>query len=405
MKEYMKKVTCIIGILICSMNMIGCNTGKNEFEDKYIEGQDQQFMFCGNSGKQMITKSDTGYYFVVGDYLYYVDSEGDEAIVMCNKPNCLHTEETNGYKVPDCNALFRRIDFITYQDGHLYIVYQKIGKQKFELAEISLDGTSRKTVYEFDRAPTGIAIHRGKLYYSSSVFNNEGKNAYSLQMIDLNKNNLESKVIYKGELPRGSIQHIKCYGKHIYFKEVTIEDEHMRVRAFHYDIKEGKSQRIFSENDKQIAGHPCTIYNKVYYDIYEYKKEESDNISNFESDLENKNPQPSFKLPLYTHKMTDGTYIYAIDNTIDSPKKKEDKGVSIYSTYGERVAEYSLSCKIGGYEVWPGDEKYMFLLYENDEYVEWRVVDKSKLLQGENSVKTILKIDQDKLHPSMMFKR
>ena len=399
MKEYIKRFIYIIGVVIFSINMIACDTSENELEDKYIEGQDQQFMFCDNGGKQKITKSSKGYYFSVGHYLYYIDDKGNEAIVMCNKPNCLHAEETNPYKVPECNALFPSPRLITYQGGKLYIVYEKPSKQNYELAEVSLDGTNRKTLYEFDKRPTGIALHRGKLYYSSSVFNNKGENVYGLEMIDLNTSNLEPKVIYTGELQGGDIQHILCYGKHIYFREISRHTEQMTVRAFRYDMEKDKVQRICTMQDEERLGSLGIIGDKLYYRIFSDTIKSSDNKSVFITDLNNSNIEYEIEMPIYTHQLSDGRNLFAIDNRGESSKRKEDRGISIYSKDGKFIIEYLLNCNEGSYKVYPGDEKYMFLLYESSEYMEWKRVDKVKMLRGENSVNTILKINREQLYP------
>ena len=110
----------VILLTLCLL-LTGCGAKYTTTEDAYVPDEDYQFCFGFGSRSNPITESETGYYFVLGDYIHYMDKETLKPIVLCQKPTCKHDKETDPYIVADCNA-FMRADWVGYYQGKLYTI-------------------------------------------------------------------------------------------------------------------------------------------------------------------------------------------------------------------------------------------------------------------------------------------
>lgn len=404
MKQY-SIILCTIGIVVSIFILMGCNKTQEELGDSYREGQDQQFMFC-NKGLPSITRTEKGYYFFSGEYLYYADFESMEPIIMCNKPNCLHNDETDIEKRIGCNALFVNRNFLTYYDGYLYTTADGYKSQphKMELVKVSLDGTSRKKVFEFDTDPRAITIHRGKLYYSSTVFDKEGKAVYGLQEIDLERWNAQPRILYTGDLSGGSIQNIMCYGNHVYFTEITINKEVQILRAMHYDTVQDETTRLFTEDDDLYPQALSIINGEIYYIIFNGDYYDHSNRTVYKADLDGSNNYPCFELEEFASISSDGTNLIVEDLIgVDlNPEKKNS--VSLCTIDGRVLGEMPIDTLSRGRRIFSGDENYIFITDTTDGYYEIKTVNKQKMKSGELEIKDFFRIEEHKLIPELLIK-
>lgn len=403
MKKHHVRLYIII-FIVGTIILTGCNRPQKEIKDYYIENQDQQFMYC-NNGTQNMAKAEEGYYFFAGEYLYYMDFESMEPIIVCNKPNCLHNEETDAEKRVDCNALFIENSFLTYHDDYLYTTVKqyKSSSQKIELVKVSLDGTSRKKIFEFDVKPTAIAIHRGKLYYSSTAFDSEGKAIYALKEVELGKWHAQSKILYEGDLAKGSIQHIICYGNHVYFTELTINDEVQIIKQMHYDIVQQKTARLFTEDDDLYPQCLSIVDGKVYYTIFTGDYADDENKIVYKADLDGNNNSPCFELPVFASINSDGNNLIVEDIVAGSSKPDDQKSISIYSSEGEILGEFLTRNLSRVHDTFPGDENYLFVNNNTEGYYEIKAINKRKLKEEQLEVKDFFRIEDDKLYPELII--
>ena len=88
-----KKVFSLIGILGIVLGIVGCSdhTSNNKLQSDYIE------MYGGNT----ITR--TGYFTNASGILYYVDFTTQDAIPVCNKPDCRHLSKAEDADT-ECDA-------------------------------------------------------------------------------------------------------------------------------------------------------------------------------------------------------------------------------------------------------------------------------------------------------------
>lgn len=402
MKKY-NVILYIISFILGIFSLTGCNKSAQELGDCYIEGQDQQFMYSDGS-MQKIARTENGYYFFAGEYLYYMDFESMRPIIMCNKPNCLHNEETNLEKRVDCNALFTENYFLSYYDGYLYTTVKqyKSSTNKTELIRVALDGTSRKKVFEFDVLPTAIAIHRGKLYYSGTAFNDEGNAVYALKEVSLGKWHAKPKVLYEGELAKGSIQQIKCYGEHVYFTELTINDEVQIVRQMCYNNVKNEVIRICTQDDKLYPQSISIVNGKLYYTIFNGNYKDEQNNIVYRAELDGSNGAPCFEMPVLARISSDGNKLIVEDLVTKSEKSDEQKSISLYSEDGEVLGEFLTNQLSHVHDTFPGDEKYLFVVNYADKCYEMQAVDKQKLSENKVEVNKLFKMEQEKLYPEII---
>lgn len=167
-------VLCIIIGLVPALS--ACSPSKyDSLPDSYNVETDYPYMLCSNSNHSLfITKAEKGYYFLAGDFLYYMDSGTMTPVIVCNKPECKHEKETDPEKVWQCNAFIgceSGNPFIQYYEGNIYCTssINNIGTNNMEvsgewLVQINKDGTERKTICAIEDKDAFLALHRGYIY-------------------------------------------------------------------------------------------------------------------------------------------------------------------------------------------------------------------------------------------------
>ena len=86
------------------------------------------------------TFSEAGYYYTVGNYLFFMDTANGISVILCHKAGCSHDERDCEAYLPNCMVLF-------YCNGHLY--YNKLvpgDPGGIHLFRRSADGTGEEKV-------------------------------------------------------------------------------------------------------------------------------------------------------------------------------------------------------------------------------------------------------------------
>jgi len=114
--------------------LTGCAPSYRDGDD-YIWGQDFQFSFAIQGNRRSLAESESGYYLLSGEYLYYADKETMRPVILCGRPNCRHNEETSEDTGPLCHAFVHTgmaSAYITFFDGALYVL-----SDSFSLTQVS----------------------------------------------------------------------------------------------------------------------------------------------------------------------------------------------------------------------------------------------------------------------------
>ena len=409
----LRKMSSYLIIVLSLMFMTSC-AKKYDTANTYIEGQDYQCNYV-TQNEPFIAESEEGYYMRLGCYLYYMDKDTMEPVVLCNKPNCMHMEETDTEKVTSCDAYYFSdagpMESIYYFDGALYVVQSRMGySQKGEsatiLTKVSKDGTDRKTVVEFEYSPSSVAIHRGKVYAAINVAKDNGEMVYRIEQYDLSKPASQEPVdLYVGEFDHGDVSKIRCYGQNVYFFEDSVEEDTIYSRIMRYDITTGETSCLVKEAGNTFPCDLAFFGNKIFYTRMEVDLKTARNTAttvyecNLDGTKEQENP---FTIGAYVDVLSDRNYLYLNglkyimrDWILDKDKVcriTDEKGNLIASFDKEKFLDYDT-------DVIPGGKNHIFLSMNKDGDYSIYFANK-KDIQKNLTFNPLIQIDWKKVHPA-----
>ncbi len=398
-----KKLLLLLPCIIASFIFISCGKEYNT-ANTYIPYQDDQYTYKNHAGTP-IAESEEGYYFLAGYYLFYADKSTMKPIILCNKPNCLHYEETDPEKITSCNACFPSMSSsssVSFFDGNVYVLKNNEGTVH-ELIRLSKDGTKRKTVLHFKYAPTSLAIHRRKVYVTSTVFDKDGNSIYGVSEYDLSKAATQKPVtIYEGKITGGNIQDIIGYGQNLYFREFAMNSEITAVRIQHYDLDTNKVTCIVQEEEDTFPSHMAFMDDTLLYNCTTIDSitGEITQIFNYMCELDGTNLKESFPIDNYQMLYSDGKYIY-LDDAKFSPFSKpiEEVSLIVADSQGNEIA----SIPTGDYhkfsDIICGSDKHLFMINKIDSVKQILYANKDEFEAGTFDFKVMYEIDDDKMTP------
>ena len=101
-----------------------------------------------SSYSSFYTQTGENIYFIAGNYLYYLSTKDMKAYPVCFKATCLHNEEPDDIKRPQCDAFIGTsiIRFLQSYDDHLYLICVDKSDGTNALIRMRSDGTERETL-------------------------------------------------------------------------------------------------------------------------------------------------------------------------------------------------------------------------------------------------------------------
>lgn len=404
----------ILGIFIISFVIIlaSCANEKKSISDESDKGKDYPYAFSAST--DFVSPSEDGYYFLNGNFIYYMDLEGTP-VLLDNRPNheCLGpNSETN------CNAYvpfsFQSTLFQFYE-GSLYTIENKdyypgeedwMESVEFELVKRSPDGASRQVITSFPASIIQSAvIHRDFLYYDISYYDEDNNYSYELQRLPINNPKKEAETIYEGQYERGLFS-ITPYGSNIYITDLSfIKEDKLR-----FDLTTEEIISILEEDDDVVANVMRFYQDKMYLNKFpgaslfneETEQTEMDKWKTvYVADLEGKNEREYSLKPSYflSGFYKDDRYTYLQANSyfneemgIDAPKEMQ--------IYQDEKLIHTVS--MDDYGDFPtivnGDERYMFMyfyLYEDELSEDFNksfiyILDKNDIESGEAKFKELI---------------
>ena len=258
---------CIISLTVLS----GCqSTNYASLPDSYNKETDYPYSFFSTTGVA-ITPAENGYYYVEGDFLFFLDSTSKEIAVVCNRPDCKHQYETDSKEVWKCDGYLGRVTFCNvqvYEDAVYVLTSGSTENDALDLGagdkltKFSLDGTKRE-----DIRPVSITqgftqplrIHRGYAYY---IATNEEEQA--LYRFPLDDPQAKVETVYS---TKSYVSEFIPYGNHVYIQaEGDIFDYSITENQV-YLLKEKyslggiyKDQLLVRSNDHPIEEPPTGEY-------------------------------------------------------------------------------------------------------------------------------------------------
>ena len=195
-----------------------------------------------------------GYYVRLGDFVYYCDFETQTLIALCNRPDCLHSKETDSKKRRECTAYVAYgsvNDGLQYYDGKLYANASSVYfdkdinadyREKEYLLELAPDGSSREQVdYHMENAYS-FAFHHGSLYYISRETDPETLiGTETVKRLELGENDPETIVTLQS---MDAVLRIYPYGEFVYIQTKLADTEDSSLIIYDTKTKEAQEREI-----------------------------------------------------------------------------------------------------------------------------------------------------------------
>lgn len=406
-----KKILSIF-FIVFSFSFLGCQN--ENLGDEYVKNQDAQYMFMKEDNSRYVVAGDKGYYFVNGLYIYYADYNTMEAVILCNKPDCIHDKETDPNKKYECNGYVgeQAEKLFTIYEDNIY-VYQSVNPLEKsdvpEVVRISLDGTKRKTILKFNDKENinSMALHRGKIYCSISqqILNekqeDEGLRKYRLVSYDISKLFKKATILKENTAYDGSISNINAYGNNIYFTEYGIDKDinNFSMNSIVYNIKEKTFTNIGKDiNSDSISNDSIFKDNIIYIPLFRENGELKLDSYLYICDINGKNTKKLFEDKINSVEIySDSKYIY-IDNVRKVREEKNNgnnisRMLTVYNEDGEIVDNIDISEIPISIEINSGDDKNIFIKYSDDEKNYIKYIDKSEIGSKNFKIQTLFEIE------------
>ncbi len=416
------KHTCLFKsfLLLVSLAVLFSSCGEEkDLGDDYVFGKDMQTMYKAQGYNPFMAETGDGYYFILGSFLFYADKTSLQPIVVCNKPNCLHYDETDPAAIPNCNAWIgaqASRPFLSYYDGDLYVLSNFNSSTKSiipELIQISFDGSKRKTEFIFPPDTYSIAMHRGYLYYVEKSNMDEPGSVNTIMRHKLGKGEKQTEKIYESPILGGGLQDLLCYGNHLYFNEYGNFEESYTSNNKRYDILSGEISTICVDPEYPGGGCPIISNGSLYYSKLKQEEMDTENqfmTSYFTSDLKGQNVQKAFEILSPFPECMDDTYFYC-GNTLDLLRSKingesnegKDFVLSVYDRQGKLVDTASIPVDLltDTPSLMAGDSERLFIYYKTGTSAGIKYIQKSDIGTGKLAIKDFIEFDFDKILPGV----
>ena len=405
-----KKLIVPISCIIASLLLTSCSK-QYSTSNTYIPYQDYQYTYNNQGSLSTMAESEDGYYFLCGFYLYYTDKTTMSPVILCNKPNCLHSEETDPEKITSCNACFTSSSgSISYFDGAIYVLEydnSDVSGNPHQLIKLSKDGTKRSTVLHFKSAPTSLVIHRGKVYVAGRLFDANGTSVYGVSEYDLSKSASQDPItIFEGKLTGGNIQDLICYGQNVYFTEFAMNSEITAIRIQHYNLDTKTNTCIAQEKEDSFPGSLAFIDDHILYSYttLDYLTAEVIETDNYISDLDGTYVKENFETDNYQNIYSDVKYIY-LDDVKWSPfsKPKDELSLIVADSEGNAIA----STPTGDYSIMSSDficgsDTHLFMTNQTDTTYQILYSNKDEFEEGTIDFHLMFEIDLEKMTPGFV---
>jgi hypothetical protein len=415
----MNRIKKIVFIAITTLIIICINGCSNEksLGDNYIQGQDSQYMFMQTDDDRYIVKGNNGYYFANGNYLYYADSKSMKPIILCNKPNCLHDKETDPYKKADCNAFigndFNRKLF-TFYDNNIYFYENDIKNNGHgEIIRLSLDGTQRKTICKIDGTINSMALHRGKLYYSTcekTVKNgNEDNGEIKTQFIEYNflNSSAEPNVLKEYIGINAGIQSIIPIGNRVYFTEFGFQKATGEFDSYEeiYNLNDKTFSKLGSDVNKiSISDFAFFKGKPIYSPVIGSGKNQTIDPYLYSCDINGKNTKKMFNYDNNQAFFADSKYIYLDNAPLVDDNKSIKRVLTVLDQKGHTVDTIDINEISTHFSFSGADDNYLFIKYEDNKKGYIKYIDKKELGSGNVKLHDFFEIDKKYMDSTLQYK-
>ena len=257
------RISAVAAMLFFLAMLARCG-GKETVSPGFVRGEDWQYPYMDEfpQNQKLAEDEDGAVYFMSGSYIFKHDPATKTTLPLCNRPNCLHNQETDARRREECHAFLPLGNLVektgggvAYCKGEVLAYYSEMGSKSegIRVDAISRDGGSRRVVQRLPYAPESFAVHRGKVYFSYGYFDEEGHGHTEVGSFGLFGGGID--VLYNMPVdahtgpillfPVGNAVYYTFYGK------LGEEEGESRSFLFRYDILKKENREIrLTETEK-----------------------------------------------------------------------------------------------------------------------------------------------------------
>ncbi|RJG26553.1 hypothetical protein [Paenibacillus thiaminolyticus] len=386
-------------LLLCLILASGCSSKTFPGDNEYHLDWDYPFMFHEQGYGLKITRSETGYYFLHQQLIYYMDKESTKPILLDNRPDnqCMDipTTENCFAFVPFSSS--NPPQFLQYYDTHLYVLESYLDRESkrsrfdntWTLVRLDPDGQNRKVIKAFEAAPRSLAIHRGFLYYTTTDGSRENDLELNVFKASLDNLKQDPELIYHASDKVNEITDIIPYGTQLYwlvFNEKGYETQR-------YDLQSGQVTTLWDRGDGGLSSLRSIANNRLYFSYFYGDPLDKRTHKKYSSDLEGKDiEEVTIDHPpiiSYIYKDSSYTYIQPIGGYVHAYAPDIPVQLSIFkdNTLVHKIDFSPFSKHI---EMVPGDDRYMFAHNEQSDKSSILYLDKREIESGQATLKPLL---------------
>lgn len=240
------------------LSFTGCGSQtlieSSSYKTEYLPEEDYNYLsYNWLDEKQRMAQSNEGIYFLAGDYLFFMDWDTKQTVLLCFKPDCLHADETDQEKIVFCDAFMGgdivSSPFLAYYRDKLYTICIDRTTAISNLVEMNPDGSDRKNLLSTSDIPSlgQIFMHRGVIYFISNLKDLNGEAHYGLNALSVVSDSHEPVQVYTGAFEGGWLQNFFAYENYIYISDCYYTETAFDSIIIRYDIRTGESEEILGE--------------------------------------------------------------------------------------------------------------------------------------------------------------
>lgn len=341
-------------------------------------------------------ETENGYYYSDGAYCYNFDKQSHTYHILCNKPQCLHEDNT-------CNGYAPNLFEMEYYEGNIYMVCDSVLVEaedenvvKYSIVKMSEDGTTKDKVRDIAIvAKTDLNItangytsymryiqHRGYLYYVYQIGCGTGENdsyingSNCLYRVALDGSGEEECLMPLDVGTDVSYIHMSASGSYVYFVMADGQGFGKLYRYnTEYDVMEEVGIGSIAAECYNALGEKV-LYKKNYFDNMLYLYNPMDGTEKVFADMTEYVTGESWNFYHDSNYM----YLYVTD------EEKKTASFLVINKLGEYVNEVVVSNSYnGGYpgDFLGGDVDYMmYKPFPYEEKKKFLYLDKSKIADG-----------------------
>ena len=267
--KYLIISMCLIIIVIVTIVIVACMNGKDESNSvlnptmtggNYVASTDYSKLSFNLLGRPTMVEAEDGFYSVEGGmYLRYYDKKAGKATVVCNKPNCDHSNTET------CGGAINAFE-IQYYNGKIYFTDTFVETNDRRLMSINADGSNEKVVQilednrEYMYADNAsFIIHRGIVYYilsTGEVMANElgGKLEDAIPVFNESLEKVEFQNGVQVISGNTSMRMLYADGENIYLRLMEKVNNSYVETFYQYNVTKNESKQVFQIPTKEIVG-------------------------------------------------------------------------------------------------------------------------------------------------------